>query len=122
MPDQTSLNQQVVDSVAEAAKAVLDAAGPQSRAVASQVTVLAVSLAMQNAVAQQQQLYMLQNAATTAVVRALLAAGPEQAARWQELLSVIRELFAPAGVEETLGRLKRLLDEMDGAPPVPGRA
>ncbi len=106
----SSLNQQIADAVARTA--TLADSGALGRAGAEQLTVLMLTLAMQNAVAQQQQLYMLQNAATTALVKALLEAGPDGASRWSDVLQLVREAFSAADISKQLGRLKEMLDQL----------
>jgi hypothetical protein len=110
MADETSLNQQIVDAVAQSASLV--GSGALGRAGAEQLTILMLTLAMQNAVAQQQQLYMLQNAATTALVKGLLEGGPDGASRWGEALQLVREAFSAADIARTLARLKEMLDQL----------
>lgn len=124
----SALNQQLLDSVLQAAAA---AGGDElGRAGAEQLTVLALGLAMQNAVAQQQQLYMLQNAASTALVKAMLDSGGQGASHWSEALALVREAFSTAPIEATLARLEQLLARATrpaaaaepDAPPVPNPA
>jgi len=124
MPDTTTVNQQVVDAVAETA-AAFAASGAHAQAGAEQLTALALGLAMQNAVAQQQQLYMLQNAANAALVKALLESGPDAGNRWAEALQLVREAFSVTDVNKTLAQLKDLLDQLRSARaagPAPGAA
>lgn len=90
----------------------LAAEGALGRDGADQLTVMALTLAMLNAVAQQQQLYMLQNAATTAMVSALLEAGPDGASRYGDALRLVREAFSTAEVDQTLARLQALIDQV----------
>lgn len=80
-------------------------AAPNGRAMADQVMAFAIGLAMQNAVAQQQQAYILRNAVTTAAARAILQASPEQALRFA------REVLSSDDVASTLERLKKLMDD-----------
>lgn len=110
----TTVNQEIVDSLAATVDAVTEE-GVGGAAMAEQVAALGVALAMQNAVAQQQQLYILQNAATTAMVKAMLDAGPEAAARWAEALARVREAFTPVDIAATLGQLEALLGRLRGA-------
>jgi hypothetical protein len=106
----SSLNQQIADALAQSAAVV--GGGAIGRAGAEQLMVLTLTLAMQNAVAQQQQLYMLQNAATTALVKALLESGPDGASRWGEALQLVREAFSAVDVSKTLVRLQQMLEQL----------
>lgn len=106
----TSLNQQILDAVARGAS--LAASGSFGPVAAEQLVILTLTLAMQNAVTQQQQLYMLQNAATTALVKTLLDAGPDHTSRWSEALQLVQGAFSTAEVEQTLVRLKDMLEHL----------
>jgi hypothetical protein len=99
-----AVNDQIADAVAQVNETVGGASQSQARAMADQVMAHAVALAMQNAVAQQQQAYILRNAVTTAAVRAILQASPEDALRFA------REVLAGDDVAQTLERLNGLMD------------
>lgn len=85
--------------------------------MAQQIMTQSIALAMQNTVAQQQQLYTLRNAVTAAAARAIHDASPEEALRFA------REALAGDDVVSTLASLKDLMDAMRsadggaGAPP-----
>ena len=81
-----------------------------NRAVSHSVMAHAVSLAMQNAVAQQQQAYTLINATTTAATQAILDSKIEEA---EAAVRLARELLSPDRIVETLSGLKKLMDELE---------
>lgn len=78
-----------------------------------QITAHAVSLAMQNAVAQQQHAYTLLNAVTTAAAQAVLEGKIEEA---EVAAKLARELLDPDHLVETLTRLHELIDRVEKAP------
>jgi hypothetical protein len=73
--------------------------GPQARGLADQLMAHAIGLAMQNAVAQQQQAYVLRNVMTTAAARAILESSPEEALRFA------RDALCGDDIAQTLERL-----------------
>ncbi|MBE1160726.1 RebB family R body protein [Dyella sp. 7MK23] len=85
-----------------------------ARAMADQVMAHAIGLAMHNAVAQQQQLYMLRNAMTTAAVNAILEASPEDALRYAS------EALPGDDIAQTLERLRALMESTKASRPEPG--
>jgi hypothetical protein len=98
-----ALNDQIADAVAQINRTIGEASESQARAMADQVMAHAISLAMQNAVAQQQQAYILRNAVTTAAARAILESSPEDALRFA------REVLSSDDVAQTLERLGELM-------------
>lgn len=70
MATDSTVNSQITDAVAQVNEVVGGASASQVRAMADQVMAHAIGLAMHNAVAQQQQAYILRNAVTTAATRA----------------------------------------------------
>lgn len=111
MTDTTSVNQQVVDAIAQTAAAFAES-GAHAQAGAEQLTALVLGLSMQNALAQQQHLYMLQNAANTALVKSLLESGPDAGNRWSEALQLVREAFSANDINKTLAQLKDLIEQL----------
>jgi hypothetical protein len=106
---ETAVNNQITDSVSQVNETVQGASQSQARAMADQVMAQAIGLAMQNAVAQQQQAYILRNAVTTAAARAILESSPEEALRFA------REVLSNDDVSQTLDRLKKLMDDVYGS-------
>ena len=107
MSDQSTLNDQVTDSVAQIEKLIADNGGAQSKAIADQLTVHALSLAMQNAVAQQQHEYILKNAIVTAAAKAILKSNPEDA------LAFAEKALSGNDVVSTIAEIKDLMGEID---------
>jgi hypothetical protein len=69
----------------------------------------AVGLALYNAVAQQQQIYTLRNAVTTAAAKAILDSDPERA------LSFADEALTDRDVVATLSGLREVMQDLTGA-------
>ncbi len=76
------------------------------RNIARQVMTHAVGLAMENAVSQQQQTYILRNAITTAAAKAILETSPEQA------LQFAKEALSGEDVVSSLSGLTDLLEKV----------
>lgn len=112
---QTSINDQVTDAVAEAQAAVLGASETELKALGYRILVHSVTLAMQDAVAQQQQRYTLNNAITAAVSKAVLEADAEGLGRLAEAVKVLDEINRSRDVSQTLAELKALLDSLPAA-------
>lgn len=112
---QTSINDQVTDAVAEAQAAVLGASETELKALGYRILVHSVTLAMQDAVAQQQQRYTLNNAITAAVSKAVLEADAEELGRLAEAVKVLDEINRSRDVSQTLAELKALLDSLPAA-------
>lgn len=103
---ESHVNDQIIDAVDEANATVLGSAEDTASAMAQQVMAQAIGLAMQNAVHQQQQLYVLRNAATTAASRALLQADPAKA------LELTQSLYNTDDITKTLAQFKALMDDI----------
>lgn len=114
MADDTEINSQITDAVAQVNAMVGASSEALARAMADQVMAHAVGLAMHNAVAQQQHQYMLRNAMTTAACRALLEASPEDALRYAS------EIPPGDDIAQTLERLRALMGGDDAAAPAAG--
>ena len=105
MADETEVNSQITDAVTQVNASLGDSSEALARAMAHQIMAHAVAVAIQNAVAQQQHVYMLRNAATTAAVRAILDANPEQALHFAE------EALKGDDLAQTIERLSALLKD-----------
>jgi len=114
MADDTPVNSQITDAVAQVNETVGGSSESLARAMADQVMAHAIGLAMQNAVAQQQQSYILRNAVTTAAARAILEANPEDALRFA------REVLSGDDVVQTIDRLGELLSGVNARKPKAG--
>lgn len=75
----STINNQIIDAIKSINALLKDADNDSLEVIGNQVLVQAASLAMLNMVNQQQQLYILQNTATTVAVKAMLETNPEEA-------------------------------------------
>jgi 23S rRNA maturation-related 3'-5' exoribonuclease YhaM len=103
MADETEVNSQITDAITQINASVGDSSEALARAMAHQIMAHAVAVAIQNAVAQQQHLYMLRNAVTTATVRAILDSDPERALHFAD------EALKGDDLAQTIERLSGLL-------------
>jgi hypothetical protein len=108
MADESRVNSQITDAVAQVNATVGGSSEALARAMADQIMAHAVSVAIQNAVTQQQHVYMLRNAVTTAAARAILNSDPEQALRFAD------EAFKSDDLAQTIERLSALLKDKPG--------
>lgn len=102
----SAVNSQITDAVKQINASILGNAEALGQAMAQQIMSQSIALAMQNAVAQQQQMYTLRNAVTAAAVKAILEASPEEA------LQFAREALSGEDVVQTLSSLKDLMDSV----------
>ena len=107
MADTTSINDQIKDSIEQIQALLADDDGQNTRALSYQLMSHAASLAFYNTVHQQQQMYVLQNAITTAAAKAILEASPEDA------LKYAKEGFASQDMTGTLTELKKFMDDLN---------
>jgi L-serine deaminase len=114
MADESPVNSQITDAVSQTNETIDGSSQAQARAMADQVMAHAIGLAMQNAVAQQQQAYILRNAVTTAAARAILEASPEEALRFA------REVLSNDDVAQTIERLGKLMNDIYARTPKEG--
>ena len=101
----SSINSQILDSIKTVNEIMADQDGDIKR-IANQVLTQAISMAMLNIVNQQQQMYILQNAVTTAATKTILDSNPEEAVK---LMNSVLE--ANTGTQD-LKDLKDLLSEL----------
>jgi len=106
MAKESAVNDQITDSVNQVSETVIGESKASSHAMAQQIMAHAIGLAMQNAVHQQQQLYVLRNAATSAAVKAILQSEPGDAVKFA------KEALSADDVVSTISRLKNLMDEL----------
>jgi|GEM_PF-2520131 len=102
--EKTTVNDQVLDSVKEL-KAILGSSD-YGDAFSYQLMAHSVALAMQNTVHQQQQAYVLQNAATSAAVKAIMESDPKEA------IELAKQGFSTTPLVDTLKELKGFMDEL----------
>jgi hypothetical protein len=105
--DNTSVNDQITDSITQIQKMLADDNGENIQALSYQFMAHAIGLAMYNAVHQQQQRYILQNAITTAAAKAILEASPEKA------LKLAEEGLGGDSFTQTLSELKAMMDNLN---------
>lgn len=111
MPENTeqssTINEQITDSITNLHKLCSDNQGQLDlQPYLNQMLANAVGLAMLNAVNQQQQRYLIQNAVTASIAKSILKSEPDKAIEQSKLL------FATDDVSATLNNLKNLLDEV----------
>lgn len=107
MTDNTSVNDQITDSITQIQKMLADDDGENIQALSYQLMAHSIGLAMYNTVHQQQQRYILQNAITTAATKAILEASPEKA------LKLAEEGLGADSFTQTLSELKAMMDSLN---------
>lgn len=117
---ESSINDQITDGVAETDAAIETNDESLRTAISQQILVQAVSLAMQDAVAQQQRLNTLRNAVTAAAAKVVLDACPEALQTATEAAHAAMKIAESAQAEQgdiaaTLERLRKLVDGAEGA-------
>jgi TPP-dependent trihydroxycyclohexane-1,2-dione (THcHDO) dehydratase len=104
--EKTSVNDQVIDAIKDLNSAMAGDADANVDALSYQLMAHSVALAMQNTVHQQQQAYVLQNAATTAAVKAIMESDPKEA------IELAKQGFGTAPLVDTLKELKGFMDDL----------
>lgn len=107
MPEKNNLNDQISDSIAVMQKLMSETKEENVMAIAYQIMAHAAGLAMLNAVNQQQQMYILQNAATAATAKAALDKNPEEA------IKIINASLNNNTMLETFNGLKNFIDDLN---------
>ena len=105
--NESAVNSQITDAVKQIQSMINDTSDEFSEAVSQQVTAHAVGLAMQNAVAQQQELYILRNAIVTAAANAIIESNPKEA------MSLAEKVLSGDDIVATISGLKELLDDAE---------
>lgn len=111
---ETEVNSQITDAVKQIQTMINSTSNEFSQAVTQQITAQAVGLAMQNAVAQQQELYILRNAIVTAAAKAIIDTDPKEA------ITLAEQVLSGDDVVATISGLKDLLDEAESSIKQPG--
>lgn len=106
MPETDSLNDQIRDAVEQVRALLAGSQGELSLANMQQLMTFSSALLMLNAVAQQQQSYILRNAVTTAAARSLLESDPEKA------VELAHELLADERFGDPLADVRELIDQL----------
>ncbi len=104
--EKTSVNDQVLDAIKELNATLAGNVDANVDALSFQLMAHSVALAMQNTVHQQQQAYILQNAATTAAVKAIMESDPKEA------IELAKQGFGTAPLVDTLKELKGFMDDL----------
>lgn len=108
MTDQSDqLNDQIRDAVEQMNALLLDDDGRNVRAMSYQVMAHTIALSLYNTVYQQQQMYILQNATTTAAVREALKSNPAEAVK------LAQQAIVESDLTKTISQLKTLMDELN---------
>lgn len=108
----SSLNEQVTDAVEQVTQAVLGAKQPLATAAAFQMISHSLSLAVQNAVAQQQHSYMLRNALTTAAAKAMLAGQTTEA---EAVLKLAESPLVNPNFAQDIGQFREAIELLQDA-------
>ena len=103
--DPTSVNSQVIDSIKQI-NTLLKEGEYNLNGVSNQLVIQAASMAMFNIVNQQQQLYSIQNAATTVAVKEMLSSSP------QEAVQLMNETIKNIKLTESIKELKDLMNQV----------
>jgi hypothetical protein len=101
----SNVNSQIIDSIKEINE-LLNNQEEELKSISNQVLTQTVSMAMLNVVNQQQQLYILQNTATTVAVKAMLESNPEEAVK------LMNSVIDSNNVTQELKDLKDLLADL----------
>lgn len=105
--DQDTLNDQIRDSVSQINHLLKDSEGSNVRAMSYQVMAHTIALSMYNTVYQQQQMYVLQNATTTAAITEALKSNPAEAVK------IAQAAIIGSDLTKTISQLKTLMDELN---------
>ncbi|OUR80223.1 hypothetical protein A9Q83_02000 [Alphaproteobacteria bacterium 46_93_T64] len=106
MTEETYVNSQVTDAVAQTSMKVLGEAPAEAVGILYQQMAHSIGLALQNVIAQQQHSYTIHNAITLAASRQLLTVDPAAAAKASQ------ELMADSAVTDNLAALQSVVSKM----------
>lgn len=106
MTDETYVNSQVTDAVAQTSMQVLGEAPAEAMAMLYQQMAHTIGLALQNTVAQQQHSYTIHNAITLAASRQLLTTDPQAAAKASQAL------IEGSAITDNIAALQNVVSEM----------
>ena len=106
MTDETYVNSQVTDAVAQTSMQVLGEAPAEAMAMLYQQMAHTIGLALQNTVAQQQHSYTIHNAITLAASRQLLTTDPHAAAKASQAL------IEGSAITDNIAALQNVVSEM----------
>jgi len=103
--DSSSVNNQVIQTIKQI-NGLLKEGEYNLNGVAKQLVIQAAGMAMLNVVNQQQQLYTIQNAATTVAVKEMLNSSP------QEAVQIMNETIKNTKLTESIKELKELMENV----------
>ncbi|MBL4907936.1 MAG: RebB family R body protein [Sneathiella sp.] len=106
MSEETYVNSQITDAVAQTSMKVVGEAPAEAMAMLYQQMAHSIGLALQNTIAQQQHSYTIHNAITLAASRQLLTTDPAAAARASQ------DLIVGSSITENLSALQAVVSEM----------
>lgn len=106
MTEETYVNSQITDAVAQTSMQVVGEAPAEAMAMLYQQMAHSIGLALQNTIAQQQHSYTIHNAITLAASRQLLTTDPAAAARASQ------DLIVGSSITENLSALQSVVAEM----------
>ena len=102
----SAINDQITDSITAMQDLLKENSDGNVALLSYQIMAQATAMAMLNAVNQQQQMYILQNAVTTATAKAVLKSKPEEA------IKIVNEAMNKSNVLETFNGLKNFMDDL----------
>lgn len=102
-----TINDQITDSIAQINAIIMDSEGSNVRAMTYQVMAHTIAMSMYNTVFQQQQMYVLQNATTTAAIKEALKSNPADAVK------IAQAAIIDCDLTKTISQLKTLMDELN---------
>lgn len=105
--EKDAINDQIRDSVSQISRLLLDSESSTVRAMSYQVMAHTIALSMYNIVHQQQQLYVLQNAATTAAIKEALKSNPADAVK------IAQQAIVDCDMTRVIAQLKQMMDELN---------
>jgi Killing trait len=106
MSEDTYVNSQVTDAVAQTSMKVIGEAPAEATGILYQQLAHSLGLALQNVIAQQQHSYSIHNAVTLAASRQLLTTDPAAAAKASQ------ELIAGSSITDNLAALQTVVNDM----------
>ncbi len=106
MTEDTYVNSQITDAVAQTSMQVVGEAPAEAMAMLYQQMAHSIGLALQNTIAQQQHSYTIHNAITLAASRQLLTTDPVAAAKASQ------DLIVGSSITENLSALQSVVAEM----------
>jgi len=104
--EHTLVNEQIRESIEQINQSLADNSNLSVQAMSYQAMAHALSLSLYNAVQQQQQMYVLQNATMTVAVKSALETSPKEA------MDLINEVYANNNIVTTLSEIQQMIDDL----------